>query len=114
MLEVTLQKMTYTILSDDQVNSILEGLTVDELEEFRHVLASSLHEFSTGVPALEAAYQQPNRISTTHPETQAKTLYMPSCAPCGMGCKGEFTPQGRTMLTGSSHLLDHRRGFSGS
>ncbi|RSL51478.1 hypothetical protein CEP53_008422 [Fusarium sp. AF-6] len=79
--------MTYTILSDDQVNSILEGLTVDELEEFRHVLASSLHEFSTGVPALEAAYQQPNRISTTHPETQAKTLYMPSCAPCGMGCK---------------------------
>ncbi|TXC11361.1 hypothetical protein FocTR4_00007151 [Fusarium oxysporum f. sp. cubense] len=79
--------MTYTVLSNDQVNSILEGLTVDELDEFRHVLASSLHEFSTGVPALEEAFQQPERISTLHPETMAKTLYMPSCAPCGMGCK---------------------------
>ncbi|RKL47691.1 hypothetical protein BFJ72_g1922 [Fusarium proliferatum] len=79
--------MTYTVLSNDQVNSILEGLTVDELDEFRHVLASSLHEFSTGVPALEEAFQQPERISTLHPETMARTLYMPSCAPCGMGCK---------------------------
>ncbi|KAF4460137.1 hypothetical protein FALBO_13096 [Fusarium albosuccineum] len=73
--------MTYTVLSDDQVNAILESLTVDELDEFRHVLASSLHEFSTGVPALEEAFQQPERISTLHPDTQAKTLYMPSCAP---------------------------------
>ncbi|SPJ77185.1 uncharacterized protein FTOL_06285 [Fusarium torulosum] len=79
--------MTYTILSNDQVNSILEGLTVDELDEFRHVLASSLHEFSTGVPALEEAFQQPEHTSTLHPETMARTLYMPSCAPCGMGCK---------------------------
>ncbi|KAF5645582.1 hypothetical protein F52700_2145 [Fusarium sp. NRRL 52700] len=79
--------MTYTVLSNDQVNSILEGLTVDELDEFRHVLASSLHEFSTGVPALEEAFQQPERVSTLHPETMARTLYMPSCAPCGMGCK---------------------------
>ncbi|KAF4976844.1 hypothetical protein FZEAL_6547 [Fusarium zealandicum] len=79
--------MTYTVLSDDQVNAILEDLTVDELDEFRHVLASSLHEFSTGVPALEEAFQQPQRISTVHPETHARTLYMPSCAPCGMGCK---------------------------
>ncbi|KAF4342387.1 hypothetical protein FBEOM_3679 [Fusarium beomiforme] len=85
--------MTYTILSNDQVNSILEGLTVDELDEFRHVLASSLHEFSTGVPALEEAFQQPERISTLHPETMAKTLYMPSCAPCGMGCKDSSVTQ---------------------
>lgn len=88
------RKMTYTVLSNDQVNSILEGLTVDELDEFRHVLASSLHEFSTGVPALEEAFQQPERISTLHPETMAKTLYMPSCAPCGMGCKGETSSHG--------------------
>ncbi|KAF4982455.1 hypothetical protein FDECE_17508 [Fusarium decemcellulare] len=85
--------MTYTVLSDDQVNAILESLTVDELDEFRHVLASSLHEFSTGVPALEEAFQQPERISTLHPDTQAKTLYMPSCAPCGMGCKGKSQAQ---------------------
>ncbi|CAF3505092.1 hypothetical protein SNK03_009854 [Fusarium graminearum] len=79
--------MTFTILSNDQVNSILEGLNVDELEEFRHVLASSLHEFSTGIPALEEAFQEPERTSTLHPDTMAETLYMPSCAPCGMGCK---------------------------
>lgn len=82
--------MTFTILSNDQVNSILEGLNVDELEEFRHVLASSLHEFSTGIPALEEAFQEPERTSTLHPDTMAETLYMPSCAPCGMGCKGEL------------------------
>ncbi|KAI1065761.1 hypothetical protein NW752_006210 [Fusarium irregulare] len=79
--------MTYTVLSNDQVNSILEGLNIEELEEFRHVLASSLHEFSTGIPALEEAFQEPERTSTLHPETMAETLYVPSCAPCGMGCK---------------------------
>ncbi|KAM5377274.1 hypothetical protein ACJZ2D_005093 [Fusarium nematophilum] len=72
--------MTYTVLSDAQVNSILEGLDIDELDEFRHVLASTLHEFSTGVDAADD-FQQPPRQSTLHPETLAKTLYMPSCAP---------------------------------
>ncbi|KAF5027543.1 hypothetical protein F66182_360 [Fusarium sp. NRRL 66182] len=79
--------MTYTILSDDQVNILLEGLKIDELDEFSHVLASSLHEYSTGVPGLEEAFHQPDCTTTTHPETLAKTFYMPSCAPCGMGCK---------------------------
>ncbi|KAL6352839.1 hypothetical protein LRP88_13312 [Fusarium phalaenopsidis] len=83
--------MTYTILSDDQVNSILEGLTVDELEEFRHVLASSLHEFSTGVPALEAAYQQPIYSSASQ-EADSKpitptgvvNLFRPDGSPLGI------------------------------
>ncbi|EGX90959.1 NAD(P)-binding domain [Cordyceps militaris CM01] len=80
--------MTLTVLSDDQVSSILESLTLDELEEFRHVLASALHEFSTGSQVDGAdAFQQPHRITTQHPETKATTLYMPSCGPEGMGCK---------------------------
>lgn len=88
--------MTFTVLSDDQVDSILESLNIEELDEFRHVLASSLHEFSTSIEATEAteeateAYQQPRRTSTLHRDTLAKTMYMPSCAPCGMGCKGDF------------------------
>ncbi|KAM3438151.1 hypothetical protein MY4824_003394 [Beauveria thailandica] len=84
--------MTLTVLSDDQVNSILESLTLDELEEFRCVLAEALHEFSTGSQVDGAdAFQQPHRITTQHPETKATTLYMPSCGPQGMGCKGAPT-----------------------
>lgn len=78
--------MTLTVLSDDQVNTLLESLTLDELDEFRQTLASALHEYSTST---KDAFQQPHRISTHHSETKATTLYMPSCGPPGMGCKGE-------------------------
>lgn len=80
--------MTLTVLSDDQVKDILESLNPDELESFRATLASALHEFSTSVEADgEGLYQQPHRITTLHPTSQATTLYMPSCGPSGMGCK---------------------------
>ncbi|KAH0491191.1 hypothetical protein TgHK011_002632 [Trichoderma gracile] len=80
--------MTLTVLSDDQVRDILETLSLDELEDFRKTLADALHAFSTdlGADGL-GVFQQPHRISTLHPETQATTLYMPSCGPTGMGCK---------------------------
>lgn len=81
--------MTFTVLSDNQVNAILENLTLDELDEFRNELASALHEFSNNT---EDTFQQPHRISTLHYETQATTLYMPSCSPAGMGCKGTDSP----------------------
>jgi hypothetical protein len=84
--------MTLTVLSDEQVNTILEGLTLDELDEFSHVLSHSLHEFSTNAQIDDTgAFQQPHRATTWHPETQATTFYMPSCGPEGMGCKG-FIP----------------------
>lgn len=82
--------MTLTVLSDDQVKSILEDLTVDELDEFRAVLSSALNEFSTNTQAdLAGLYQQPDSTSTYHASTKTTTLYMPSCGPEGMGCKGE-------------------------
>ena len=81
--------MTLTVLSDDQVKSILEDLTVDELDEFRSILSSALNEFSTNTQAdPEGLYQQPHRTSTYHAGSKATTLYMPSCGPEGMGCKG--------------------------
>ena len=81
--------MTLTVLSDDQVNTILEGLTLDELDEFSSVLSQSLHEFSTNAQVADSGvFQQPHRVTTRHPETQATTFYLPSCAPEGMGCKG--------------------------
>lgn len=83
--------MPLTVLSDDQVKAILESLSLDELEEFRHALAGALHEFSTSIAADEqGVYQQPHRITTLHPASHATTLYMPSCGPAGMGCKGTF------------------------
>lgn len=83
--------MTLTVLSDSQVSDILESLNVDELEQFRHVLAAGLHEFSTDAQAdKDGAFQQPHRITTLHPGTKATTLYMPSCGPDGMGCKGAY------------------------
>lgn len=82
--------MTFIVLSDDQVKDVLENLTVDELDEFRHVLSSALHEFSTNPKNTPVEpYQQPPRITTLHPTSKATTLYMPCAGPEGMGCKGK-------------------------
>ncbi|KFA63603.1 hypothetical protein S40285_04145 [Stachybotrys chlorohalonatus IBT 40285] len=88
--------MTFTVLSDDQVRAILESLNLDELEEFRHVLASALHEYSAGSGQSEGSlYQQPHRVSTLHPVTKATTLFMPSCGPGGIGFVSLTTPTGK-------------------
>lgn len=95
-----------TVLSDDQVNSILENLKRDELEEFSNVLSRSLHEFSTNAQVADSGvFQQPRRVMTQHPETKATTLYMPSCGPKGMGCKGmahEWMPKPARMIADKS------------
>lgn len=84
--------MTFTVLTDDQVKDILETLTLDELDDFRQVLSSALHEFSNSTETEDGGdvYQQPHRITTFHSGTKATTLFMPSCGPEGMGCKGKF------------------------
>lgn len=82
--------MTLTVLTDTQVKEVLEDLTADQLDDFRRVLSSALHEFSNSTGAVGGdVYQQPHRISTTHSGTKATSLYMPSCGPEGMGCKGK-------------------------
>lgn len=81
--------MTLTVLTDRQVKEVLENLTLDDLDEFRCVLSSALHEFSNTTELANGdVYEQPHRIATQHSETKATTLYMPSCGPEGMGCKG--------------------------
>ncbi|GAB0137939.1 hypothetical protein EsDP_00006190 [Epichloe bromicola] len=80
--------MTLTVLTDTQVKEVLEDLTADQLDDFRRVLSSALHEFSNSTGAVGGdVYQQPHRISTFHSGTKATSLYMPSCGPEGMGCK---------------------------
>jgi hypothetical protein len=80
-------KMTLTILTDDQIRSLLENLTPAELEGFRCALASALHEYSTGIKG-ETSIHQPERLSVHSNATGATTLFMPSCNPTGHGIKG--------------------------
>ncbi|PHH76187.1 hypothetical protein CDD80_1742 [Ophiocordyceps camponoti-rufipedis] len=79
--------MTLTVLSDHQVHTLLEGLDLDELDQFRCVLAEALHEFSTNADA-DGLYQQPHRLTTRNSVSGATTLYMPVSGPEGVGCKG--------------------------
>ncbi|KAF4595836.1 NAD(P)-binding domain protein [Ophiocordyceps camponoti-floridani] len=78
--------MTLTVLSDHQVHTLLEGLDLDELDQFRCVLAEALHEFSTNADA-DGLYQQPHRLTTRNSVSGATTLYMPVNGPEGVGCK---------------------------
>ncbi|CAG9992555.1 unnamed protein product [Clonostachys byssicola] len=80
--------MSFTVLSDEQVRSVLEDLTLDELDEFRHVLSSALHEFSKNPRAVAVEpYQQPQYATTLHPDSKATTLYIPCAGPEGIACK---------------------------
>ncbi|KAF9876040.1 UbiD family decarboxylase [Colletotrichum karsti] len=80
--------MVLTVLTDDQIKAILADLTAEEFEGFRSVISHALHEYSTNATNIEdGTYHQPERISTENFKTGAKTLYMPSVGPQGMGCK---------------------------
>jgi hypothetical protein len=79
--------MTLTVLTDDQIRSLLENLTPAELEGFRRALASALHEYSTGIKG-ETSIHQPERLSVHSNATGATTLFMPSCNSTGHGIKG--------------------------
>jgi hypothetical protein len=80
--------MTLTVLTDDQIRSLLENLTAAELEGFRRALASALHEYSAGGKGGQTAIHQPERISVHSTATGATTLFMPSCNSAGNGVKG--------------------------
>ncbi|KAK1728420.1 UbiD family decarboxylase [Colletotrichum acutatum] len=80
--------MVLTVLTDDQIKTILADLTADEFDGFRKVISTALHEYSTNTHNIEdGTYHQPERVSTENLKTGATTLYMPSVGPQGMGCK---------------------------
>ncbi|OHF00237.1 UbiD family decarboxylase [Colletotrichum orchidophilum] len=82
--------MVLTVLTDDQIKTILADLTADEFDGFRKVISTALHEYSTNTHNIEdGTYHQPERVSTENLKTGATTLYMPSVGPQGMGCKGD-------------------------
>ncbi|KAK4164540.1 hypothetical protein QBC43DRAFT_344407 [Cladorrhinum sp. PSN259] len=74
------------VLTDDQIKSILENLTVDELQVALDVLRSALHEYSAGSQSSDSIHQ-PHRTSVNSPATGATTLFMPSSSSIGTGIK---------------------------
>ena len=83
--------MSLIVLTDDQVKSVLDNLTADQLEGFQATLSRALHEYSTNAELVkDGSYHQPARTHYSNPRTGATTLFMPSISPYGMGVKGEF------------------------
>ena len=94
--------MTFSILTDDEIKSLLDNITVEELEAFRENLRDALHEYSTGAQSPgQALIHQPERTVVRSGVTGATTLFMPSCSPAGHGVKGMF------MDLISSHLTPY-------
>ncbi|KAK4145227.1 Delta(1)-pyrroline-2-carboxylate reductase [Dichotomopilus funicola] len=82
--------MTLTVLTDDQIRSVLENLTPGELNGFRDALVSALREYSASsgkIPDEPTSVHQPERISVHSAATGATTLFMPSCNSAGHGVK---------------------------
>jgi len=86
--------MSLTVLTDDQVRSILEDLSLEEAEALRNSLKAALHQYSTGTQAVtDGDIHQPERTSITSGSTGATTLFMPSSSTAGVGMKGERDTQ---------------------
>ncbi|KAJ2906480.1 hypothetical protein MKZ38_001461 [Zalerion maritima] len=94
--------MTIIVLSDDQIRSMLENLTLSEAEGFRTTMEAALHEYSTGKQDLvddegspergssaptAMPTHQPPRTSSISPATGATNLFMPSTNSRGVGVK---------------------------
>ena len=81
--------MPLTILSDQQVNLILESLSVDEIEDLRKSLASALHQYSGGSQDVDGdVFQEPREASTLHPSSMTTSRFSSACGPDGMSSKG--------------------------
>lgn len=81
--------MPLSVLTDEQINGLLEALTVEELEMFYTGLKEALHDFSVGSQSGEDAdIHLPHRQSINSSRTGATSLFMPSGSPAGLGVKG--------------------------
>ena len=72
---------TLTVLTDDEVRTILHGLTCNDALNMQASLAEGLHTYSTGTQDMSAcAANQPHRSSVKQPDGST-TLFMPSMGP---------------------------------
>src|SRR5690606_1297402 len=81
--------MALTVLTNNQVRSVLDNLSQDQFYGFQATLSRALHEYSTNPKTAEdGLYRQPPRTHYSNLRTGATTLFMPSIGPNGMGIKG--------------------------
>ncbi|KAK0617104.1 ornithine cyclodeaminase/mu-crystallin family protein [Immersiella caudata] len=80
--------MTLSVLTDAQIQGLLEGMTVQELLEFQANLKAALHEYSTST---QSTIHMPERTSMFNVATGTNTLFMPSSSSAGSGVKAVVT-----------------------
>lgn len=79
-----------TILTDNDVKSLLEDLTKQDVHSMQISLRTALHEYSTAHQDQPAcAANQPERLTMDH-HNGTSTLFMPSKASPGLAMKGPF------------------------
>lgn len=80
--------MSLSVLTDEQIKTLLESLTADELESFYTNLQEALHDYSVGTATGEDPdIHQPHRQTINSSRTGATTLFMPSASRAGIGIK---------------------------
>lgn len=80
--------MPLTVLSDGDVRTLLDNLTLEDTKVFQASLSEALNEYSTGTQDVGAcASNQPERTAT-HSQDGTTTLFMPSMSSVGIGMKG--------------------------
>lgn len=78
--------MPLTILSDNEISTLLHALTSADVEALQHNLAEALHDYSTGTQEIgTCAQNQPLR--TVIPNAGGKTLFMPARTNESIGIK---------------------------
>jgi hypothetical protein len=80
-----------TVLTDEEVKSILHSLTKAEVVELQHALRKSLSDYSMAKQTQdERSMAQPARtvIQTEKENGKSTTLFMPATSSQGLGMKG--------------------------
>ena len=102
---ITTFKMTLSVLTDPQIQGMLETLTAEELLDFQKVLKDSLHEYSTST---QSTVHLPERTTVANAATGTNTLFMPSANSAGNGVKGEASlPNSLTHLRNQTTNNEH-------
>lgn len=82
--------MGLTVLTDAQIESLLEDLSPQDYQGFGEAIERALRDNANNASRPEdERYHQPHRVTTQNHSAGATTLYMPSCSAMGMGCKGQ-------------------------
>ena len=89
--------MTFTILSDTDIRTLLYNLSTSDAQKLAETLNQALSQYSSNN---EAAYQ-PHRANVTRPNGQV-SLFMPATTPSSIGVKIVGVAPSRTLVPGEN------------